>query len=94
MSITCYKLMSGEELVGNDEGPNTISDPAIVMMMPSQDGSGRFSVGLIPFLPYAEDKTFTLNPNAIITKFAPSVEMINNYNRLFGSGIQIAKTLG
>lgn len=91
-NIMCLKLMSGEELIGTVVNNNTLKDVAAVMMMPSQAGDGRVSLGLLPFLPYADTNEFTFAENCIVTRFEPNTEMINNYNRVYGAGIQIAKS--
>lgn len=96
MSVICLKLLSGDELVGSieDQTDNTItiSEPASIYMVPGSDPS-KMSMGLIPFLPYSADKTFTINKSVIVIRHNPSNDLLNNYNRLFGSGIQIAQSL-
>lgn len=92
MAVMCLKLVSGEELICDDTGNNRYSDIASIIMVPGQNGK-QVGLGLAPFLPYSEDVTLTIPDTAIMIKFAPSNEMINNYNRLFGSGIQIASSI-
>jgi len=95
--IKCLKLISGEEVIGNlvvsKEGSVELKDVAAVMMMPSQSGNGSVSLGLMPFLPYADTKSIVFARASIVVEFDPNLDMINNYNRMFGSGIQIAKSL-
>lgn len=90
--IVCYKLTSGEEVIGSRvEGKNnTLKNVASVMMVPSSQNTGQIGLGLMPFLPYSEDETFTFNPTSIIIEHKPNIDLINNYNRIFGAGIQIA----
>lgn len=90
--IVCFKLISGEEVIGTLVEHNTLKDVAAVMMMPSQAGDGRVSLGLLPFLPYADDNKFTFAENSIVVRFEPNTDMVNNYNRVYGAGIQIAKS--
>jgi hypothetical protein len=96
MSVKCFKLISGEELIGD-----VISDfkdvilkvqtPASVHMLPNQNGTS-VSMALMPFLPYADEDTFIIPKEALsVMPFDPSVEFLNRYNQMFGSGIQIAK---
>ena len=61
-------------------------------MMPGQM-SGQVGLGLMPFLPYADEKKFNFNREHVMVEFEPGVDMLNNYNRMFGSGIQIAKSV-
>lgn len=94
--VICLKLMSGEEVVGKIIERNNdfiaIKDVASIIMMPGGQ-SGQVGLGLMPFLPYAENKTFHFSRSLIMVDFDPNVDMLNNYNRMFGSGIQIAKAV-
>ncbi len=95
-NIKIIKLVTGEELIGDvveahhrqDGGIDyEIKDVAIVQMVPTQTGVG---LSLFPFAPYTEDKTHIFRSQHIIISMTPGVDLINNYNRMFGSGIQIA----
>ncbi len=95
------QLVNGTDLIGsitglNDDSAHAISieDPAQVAMMPSQGGaSNSMSIGLLPWIPYSEESKFIIQKDKIVTSFTPSVDLINNYNRIFGSGIQITSSL-
>ena len=94
--IMCLKLSSGEEVIGKLSFEGTaqtvVKDVASVIMMPGQ-AQGQYSLGLMPFLPYADGKTFAFNSQHVNVQFEPSLDMLNNYNRMFGSGIQIATSI-
>jgi hypothetical protein len=96
MSVICIKLTSGEELIGTliseDSDTIVIEEVSAVVMMPGQDPS-QFRMGLMPFLPYSESVKFTLKKQAMVTTFEPSMEMVNNYNRKHGAGIQVVQSL-
>jgi hypothetical protein len=47
-------------------------------------------VALMPWIPFSDNKEFTIKSNMVVTEYTPSVELINRYNSMFGSGIQIA----
>jgi hypothetical protein len=93
MSIKVFKLINGEELIG--EVFNTYSDffemknPAVIVMQQTNDGLG---VALAPYMPYATGNT-QLMKQAIASQATPDVKMENEYNRIFGSGIQIASVM-
>lgn len=93
--VICLKLVSGEELAGKLKNNNgdafVIRDVASIVMMPSS--GNQVSLGLMPFLPYADSKEFTIAKHTVITSFEPNGDMLNNYNRMFGAGIQIAQTI-
>ena len=94
-NITILKLITGEELIGDVIEAHhhangidyEIKDVAIVQMVPTQTGVG---LSLFPFAPYTEDKTHIFRSNHVMLSMQPGVDLINNYNRMFGSGIQIA----
>ena len=89
--IKVYKLISGEELIG--EVFNVLADsvelknPATIVIQQTQKGMG---VGLAPYMPYAEEEKVFSRNSAIAREATPAVNMMNEYSRIFGSGIQIA----
>jgi len=44
---------------------------------------------LMPFMPYSEG-IVKLHRHSIASEGTPSTKMVNEFNRLFGSGIEIA----
>ena len=87
--IKVFKLISGEELISKCEmnGSDYLLDsPASIMMQRTEQGVG---VGLAPYMPYSSGK-ITLHSGSIASSADVDVKMENEYNRLFGSGIQIA----
>lgn len=92
--IKCVRMPGGEELIGEivteTDTTVTIKTPASVLIVPGQMGNPQFSIGLMPWMPYSEDTEFVLSRDKIITIHNPNIDLINNYNRMFGSGIQIA----
>ena len=98
--IMGIQLVNGTDLIGSITGLDdhtdfiTIEDPAQVAMMPSQGGApNSMSIGLLPWIPFSEESKFKIKKDKIVTSFTPSVDLINNYNRIFGSGIQIASSI-
>jgi F0F1-type ATP synthase alpha subunit len=92
MTIKILKLFTGEELIGKIVGETTdsitIDNPANIHMAPTQDS--RMQLYLIPYAPYAEKDQFTLTKQHVIMQYEPNVDLMNKYNHMFGSGIQIA----
>jgi hypothetical protein len=87
--IKVFKLISGEELIGKAEVTGlgyTLESPATILMQQTKEGVG---LALMPYMPYAEGKV-KLFSQSIATEATPSDKMINEYSRLFGSGIEIA----
>ena len=84
MNIKIVKLFNGEELIGEyDEKTNVIKNP--VVMIPVN----KEQIAFQPWLPYAEDKEYQLKDTMIIITATPSSTILNEYNRVFGSGIVV-----
>ena len=90
--IVCLKLATGEEIICNEVGDNYYEDIASIIMVPGQSGQ-QVGLGLAPFMPYLEEAKLFIDSAKVICKGTPSKEMLNNYSRIYGSGIQIASTL-
>ena len=88
--IKVYKMISGEEIIG--EVFNYFADtielkaPATIIMQQTKDGIG---MALMAYMPYA-DGNIKIYKQSIASEGNPSDKMVNEYNRLFGSGIEIA----
>lgn len=90
MTIKVYKLIDGTELIGEVfnyyDQTIELKKPAQIIVQQSERGMG---VGLAPYMPYIEGNVH-LHRSAIASEGSPVEQMQNEYNRLFGSGIQIA----
>jgi hypothetical protein len=73
----------------------TIKQPVQVVSVPPRSATDPGSVAFSPFLEYADEfKTgFTINNGDILTTSTPVRELENQYNQIFGSGIQIASAI-
>ena len=69
----------------------TVKETVQVIVQPSKDGP---MMGFSPFLEYAQEfKTgMTFDMSDVLCITSPMVELENEYNKLFGSGIQIASS--
>lgn len=90
MNIRVFKMISGEELIAEVitslSTTKTLKEPAVIVMQKTEQGIG---VGMMPYMPYVSGHV-TLNTHAIAAEGDPDVKLVNEYSRLFGSGIQIA----
>lgn len=88
-NIVVFKIASGEEIIGEVFIPLgesvKIKNPAVIMMQRAEQGVG---IALMPYMPYC-DESVTFNKSAMIAEGVPSQKMINEYNRIFGSGIEV-----
>jgi hypothetical protein len=96
MSIKCYKLVTGEEVIAKEEetGPADdfviLKDPVALVPVPGQNG--QYGYGMMPFMPTIDTDRFCIDKRNIILSGVPVTDILNKYNSMFGSGIQIAKT--
>jgi hypothetical protein len=88
--VVAFKLINGEDVIAekfNVRGDAfELKNPAQIVLQRTETGMG---VALAPFMPYAVGNV-TLRYNAIAAECTPDQNMINEYNRIFGSGIQVA----
>ena len=72
-----------------------IKQPVQVVSVPPRSATDPGSVAFSPFLEYADEfKTgFTINNADILVTSTPVRELENQYNQIFGSGIQIASSI-
>lgn len=91
MTVKVFKLINGEELITeiheHYETHFEMKNPANIMLQPTQNG--QMGVGIAPYMPYANGNV-KLYKSAIAAEAEPEQSMINEYNRIFGSGIEIA----
>jgi len=88
--VKCIVLTTGLELMGDVEEKHeyvVLKEAAHVALVPQ---NGKMGYAIIPWLPYAETNSFSINVNNILTTFEPSVDMLNYYSQVMGTGIQIA----
>lgn len=69
-----------------------IKKPVQVVVQPTKEGP---MMGFAPFLDYAEEFStgIELNKTDVLCVTTPSRELENQYNQVFGSGIQIASAI-
>ena len=96
MSIRLITFKTNQTLIGEVDCTNNnevvIKQPVQVIMQPTKDGP---MMGFAPFLDYAEEFKsgikFSMDNILVIT--TPVRELENQYNQVFGSGIEIASVI-
>lgn len=75
-----------------DEKTISLKEPVQVVVQPTKEGP---MMGFVPFLDYAaEFKTgIKISMDDVLCLTTPSRELENQYNQVFGSGIQIASAI-
>jgi len=77
------------EVSDETEDTITLKKPAAIFMQPQ---NGQVMVGFSPFLEYTKEfeTGITLKKEDALSILTPNTEISNEYNKYFGSGIQIA----
>lgn len=100
MNVKIIKLLNGEELISEvaetlqETDYIILKNPAVVRTQ--QVAPNQFQIGLGPFLAIAEevknDRTIELKKSAVIATAPPKKDILNEYNKIFGSNIIIPDT--
>lgn len=87
---TNHTMMADVEQI--DEKTIIIKEPVQVVLQPTKDGP---MVNYIPFLEYAQEfkNGIKISMNDVLCLTTPEVQIENQYNQIFGSGIQIASAI-
>ena len=89
--VIVFKMINGEEIMG--EVFNTFNDlweikhPSQIILQRNE--AGNMGVAIAPYMPYA-DGNIKLYKQAVAAHCEPDKNLVNEYNRIFGAGIQIA----
>jgi hypothetical protein len=69
-----------------------VKNPIQVIAVPPRTSSDAGGVGFAPYLSYAEefDTGIIIKKDDIFCVTTPVLDLVNQYNKMFGSGIEIA----
>lgn len=89
--IKILQLTNGMEIISEIDEPVAgeihAENPAIVMR---QMQGEKMGLGLAPFCPYSDEKKpVKFNRANVIAEIEPSTGLVNEYNRMFGSGLVV-----
>lgn len=95
MTIMLVTFKTNHTIMGKVEKDNnkiTIKEPVQVVMQPTKEGP---MMAFAPFLDYSNEfKTgISISVEDVLCITTPVVELENQYNQVFGSGIQIASSI-
>ena len=84
--VKIVRLVSGEEIICQcsiEDDNHELKKPAILIP------TGKGTLGLMPWLGYAdlEKNTISIPSKFVVFAVAPQVELLNEYNTAFGSGL-------
>ena len=96
--IKLVTFKTNHTIIGDvDEvGDNIVlKKPVQVISVPPSQENPQGGIAFSPFVEYASEflTGFIISKSDILTMSTPVVELENQYNHIFGSGITIAKTL-
>jgi hypothetical protein len=86
---TNHTILAEVETNGNEI---VLKQPVQVVMQPTKDGP---SIAFVPFLEYATEfkSGIKMSMEDVLCTTEPVNELINQYNHIFGSGIEIATSI-
>ena len=90
--IKVIKLITGEEVVGevSYDGTTVIVDkPCAVMLVSAKSTPDQHSMALIPYAGYTKDHIIHIDKRSIVWNAELQDDVYNQYNAIFGTGIQI-----
>jgi hypothetical protein len=91
MAVKVYRLVTGEDIISDAEKNQhgyILNKPAQLIVQQTEDG--RVGAAFAPFAPFAKDNKVLIYDGGIIGEMELDIKLINEYNRIFGSGIIVA----
>lgn len=95
MTIKLITFKTNQTIIGDYNKVGnlvTVKKPVQVVVQPTKDGP---MLGFSPFLEYAEEfkSGISFSEENVLCVTSPVTELENQYNQVFGSGIQIASAI-
>ena len=95
MTLKLITFKTNQTILGDVEylgGEYTVKQPVQVIVQPTKDGP---MMGFSPFLDYCVEFNtgVKFSSSDILTVTTPVNDLMNQYNQLFGSGIQTASVI-
>ena len=80
---------------GSNDFQLVMKNPVMVITIPPRTSSDSASIAFTPFLNYTDEfgSGITIHRSDVLTITTPVVELLNQYNSVFGSGIVLASGL-
>lgn len=95
MTVKLLTFKTNQTILADVTEQDTVVLAKQTVQVVVQPQNGQPMMGFVPFLEFTQEfKTgITFNKSDILTINTPVVELENEYNRLFGSGIEIASSI-
>jgi hypothetical protein len=85
----------GKVDVNKEEGYVLVKQPVQVIVVPPKSANDQGGIAFSPYLEFAQEFSsgFKISADDILLISNPVLELENQYNKVFGSGIQIATNM-
>jgi hypothetical protein len=98
MRIKCITFKSHQTILASlnvdydDLDSYIVKNPVQIIAVPPRSASDPGGVGFAPYLAFTDefDKGIKIPKSEVLTVNTPVLDLLNQYNRMFGSGIEIA----
>jgi hypothetical protein len=94
MNVRTFRLINGDVLIAKEDdiaekvdGAIAVVNPAIIFLKNTADG--KTDGVMAPYMPFAKDGRVTIFWASIAAECEPAEKLVNEYSRLFGSGLEI-----
>lgn len=94
MEIRALKLVNGEEILTEltrDGDEIRIKNPLLIVMQ--RTPNGEVGMGFMPYMPYAENREFTLSKSHVIFLKEVDDSLRNQYSAVFGGIVTPVKKI-
>lgn len=93
MTVKTLKTINGEiiigEIINETKDTYTIKSAAVLIVKKDQDGNLAISLGY--YMPHVINDTIDLRVSCVAAEGIPTEDLVAEYNRIFGSGLVIAR---
>lgn len=94
MAIKLITFKTNHTIMGDveDSGDYVVKQPVQVIMQPTQNGP---TIAFAPFVEYCQEfrTGIRISKEDVLFESTPITELENQYNKIFGVGIEIASTI-
>lgn len=90
--IKVVKFRTGEEIIADvtdTDNKFVLDKPALIQLMPSRSDPNQIMLGLIPYAQYTKHHELSVLKTDIIWSEEPVDDLYNQYNSMYGTGIQL-----
>jgi hypothetical protein len=95
ITFKSHHTIIGKVDIHKEEGYVSVKQPVQVIVVPPKSANDQGGIAFSPYIEFSQEFTsgFKISAEDILLISTPVVELENQYNQVFGSGIQIASTL-